>query len=306
VRFAGSLTLPRAPRPAPAVLLIAGSGAQDRDASTAGHRPFRVLADALTRRGIAVLRVDTRGVGGSTGRHDDAALEDLTADALAAFQYLKTRREIDARRIGLLGHSEGGLVAPLAAARAADVAFVVLLAAPAIPGERMLLAQSLALPHLLGVPEEVAGRHRDAHRAMFEILKQEPDNAAAGKKLRERIRAMQGELPPELIARLNGEIAMMVSAQFRAFLAYDPRPTLAALRVPVLVVAGELDPLVAPAANLPEMARALKTSFRIVKLPGLNHLLQPAPTGSPMEYAKIDETMAPAALDLIGGWIAGQ
>ena len=141
INLAGTLTLPKSAGPFPAVILISGSGAQDRDEALAGHRPFLVLADYLTRQGVAVLRVDDRGVGGSTGDSLRATSSDFADDALAGVAYLKGRREIDTARIGLIGHSEGGLVAPLAATRSQDVAFIVLLAGPGLPGEQIIYLQ---------------------------------------------------------------------------------------------------------------------------------------------------------------------
>jgi pimeloyl-ACP methyl ester carboxylesterase len=314
VRLGGTLTLPRAAGPHPAVLLITGSGAQDRDEALYGHRPFLVLADYLTRRGIAVLRVDDRGVGKSSGKTLDSTNEDLASDVLAGVEFLKSRKEIDARRIGLVGHSEGGLVAPVAANGSTDVAFVVLIAAPAIPGEKLLYLQSEAITRVLGLPEEMARRNQQMQRALFEAIRQEKDPAAAEERMRAEIARLKTGLPEDqrrgieaLQQRVESQLPLVNSRWFRAFIEYDPGPALRKLKSGVLAVSGELDVQVPPKENLPALIEALEAGgnrdYTIAKLPGLNHLLQTAQTGSPAEYAKIEETIAPAALDLLGDWI---
>jgi pimeloyl-ACP methyl ester carboxylesterase len=139
VRLAGTLTLPHANGPFPAVMLISGAGPQDRNYRVFGHKPFLVLADHLTKLGIAVLRVDDRGVGKSTGSFTEATSQDFADDALAGIEYLKTRSEIAHKKIGLLGHSEGGLIAPMVAARSRDVAFVVMMAGPGLKGDEIVV-----------------------------------------------------------------------------------------------------------------------------------------------------------------------
>ena len=315
VKLAATLTLPRGAGPFPAVVLITGSGPQDRDESLAGHRPFLVLSDYLTRRGFAVLRADDRGVGGSSGSNSASTTMDFAGDALAGVAFLKTRKEIDARRIGLVGHSEGGLIAPIAANRSTDVAFIVMMAGPGVNGEKVLLLQGELISKAMGVAPEYAQRNRMLVELALKVLREEKDNAAAAKRLHEEIGRKLASYPAgerdtmkPLVGALEAQLKLMATPWFRSFIDYDPRGALVKLRVPVLAMNGELDLQVPPQQNLPAIAEALEAGgnrdYAIVKLPRLNHLFQTAKTGSPAEYGSIEETMAPGALDLIGDWIA--
>src|SRR5262247_119424 len=187
VKLAGTLTLPRGKSSFPAVILITGSGAQNRNEELLGHKPFLVLADYLTRQGVAVLRVDDRGVGGSTGAVPNSTSENFAADALAGIEFLKGHKGIDAKRIGLIGHSEGGLIAPMVASQSDDVAFIVLLAGPGLPGEDILLAQSALILKANGASAEQLAKQKATQESMFKILKEEKDPAAAEKRLREEM-----------------------------------------------------------------------------------------------------------------------
>jgi pimeloyl-ACP methyl ester carboxylesterase len=313
IKLAGTLTLPSAAGVFPAVLLITGSGQQDRDETVMGHKPFWVLADNLTRRGIAVLRVDDRGVGGSGGDPSLATSLDFSGDVLAGIAYLKSRKEIDPRRIGLIGHSEGGLIAPLAAAKdPKDISFIVLMAGPGIVGEDILLLQGRLINKANGASDAVIDRNSAQQKRIFRILKEEKDAAVIEAKLRQALKdAMaqmsaeeQKEFPPAL---QDASLKMVMSPWFRFFLTYDPRPILRQVKCPVLAIDGEKDLQVPPDENLKAIAAALKAggngNFTVKKLPGLNHLFQTAQTGSPNEYAKIEETMSPAAMQLIADWI---
>lgn len=326
VKLAGTLTIPKSDRPSAAVLLISGSGAQDRDESLLGHQPFLVLADYLTRRGIAVLRLDDRGVGGSTGDLPNSTTEDLAGDALVAVEFLKSCPEIDSQRIGLVGHSEGGLIAPLAASRSDDVKFIVLLAGPGVTGEEILYAQGDLITRAGGGGDAAAKFQRALQEKLFAIVKDfeaaaasaprdmPPDAAAVEKKIAAAIAGLSVLLPEEQRKAAQEQAAQQARALltpwFRYFLIYDPRPTLAKVRCPVLAIIGERDLQVPPRQNLPEIDKALKsagnTSFTVRELPGLNHLLQTCKTGSPTEYGQIEETMSPAALSAIGDWICEQ
>jgi pimeloyl-ACP methyl ester carboxylesterase len=312
VKLAGTLTVPRTGAPHAAVLLITGSGAQDRNEAIAGHKPFLVLADYLTRRGIAVLRVDDRGVGGSTG--GAGTTEDFAGDALAGVEFLKSRKEIDRKRIGLIGHSEGGLIAPLAATRSADVAFIVMLAGTGVPGAKIIAAQSYAVPRSSGASEEGATMNRDVAMLMVDSVMQEKDPAAARERFEERLATLtsgwtdaQRSLMNSMRPQVQAQMKAFADPWFRTFLTLDPKPVLMKVKVPVLAINGELDTQVLAQQNLPAIEEALKAGgnkdYSVVRLPGLNHLLQRAKTGSPGEYAQIQETMAPAALDVVGDWI---
>jgi pimeloyl-ACP methyl ester carboxylesterase len=314
-RLAGTLTLPRTAAPHPAVLLITGSGQQDRNEALLGHKPFLVLADYLTRRGIAVLRVDDRGVGGSTGEVAKATSADFATDVRAGVAYLKQRKDIDARRVGLIGHSEGGMIAPMVAAGSKDVAFIVLMAGTGVPGEEILYEQSALILKANGASEAAIARNRAAQEKMYAIAKTEKDDAVAARKVREILRQLAaspvtGTAAKGEDAAAEAQVKMILSPWFRYFLAFDPRPTLRKVRCPVLAINGEKDLQVPPKANLPAIRAALKAGgnrdHTEKELPGLNHLFQACKTGSPTEYSQIEETFNPAALQAMGDWIVAQ
>jgi len=307
VSLAGTLTLPPGPGPFPAAVLIAGSGPQDRDEAVAGHRPFFVLADYLTRKGIAVLRYDKRGIGKSTGNFDQATTEDFASDAAAALAYLKSQKEIDSKRIGLIGHSEGGIIAPLIASRSSDVAWMVLLAAPGLKGEDVMLLQSELILKTAGFDDDRIAKARDFSRQSYLLARKETDPAALEAKLTDLVDStgMSTTLPP---TTLKPQARMMSSPWFRFFLDYDPVPALKKTECPVLALNGGEDLQMAPKENLAQIQKALQEGgnqdFQTKELPGLNHLFQHAPTGSPTEYGGIEETMAPEALSAISDWLA--
>jgi hypothetical protein len=309
VRLAGTLTLPRTAGPHPAVVLLTGSGPQDRNDTVSGHRPFLVWADYLTRQGFAVLRMDDRGVGGSTGRLLDATGEDFAADALAGVEALKARADIDARRIGLLGHSEGGAVAPLAAVRSPGIAFAVLLAAPAIPGERLLYEQEVRIARAMGIPEDIARKSREVETRLLAIARQAGNGGDARREMEAALARETAALSPEEAAVIRGQLGRQVgtasSRWFRFVIDYDPRPILERLRCPVLALYGGLD-LQVPAdlnASAMEQALARNPKHTVITMPGLNHLMQRARTGSPVEYAQIEETVAPEVLEKVAEWM---
>ena len=317
IKLAGTLTLPRTKAPFPVVVLITGSGPQDRNESLLGHQPFLVLADHFTRQGIAVLRFDDRGVAKSKGNFATATSEDFATDVLAAVAYLKTRKEINPKKIGLVGHSEGGLIAPMCAVKSPDIAFIVMMAGPGVTGEEILYEQSRLMMIAEGSTSDEAARNRKLQEKMFAVLKTEKDEAAAEKKLREVMAAQIAEMteaqkkaadanPGALLA----QIKTVNNPWFRFFVTYDPRPALRQIKIPVLAINGELDLQVPPKQNLPEIAKALKAAgnkdFQTVELPKLNHLFQSTKTGAFSEYGKIEETISPAALTVMSDWIRKQ
>ena len=317
IKLAGTLTMPRTGGPFPAVILISGSGAQDRNETIVGHRPFLVLADYLTRKGIAVLRVDDRGVGGSTGNTLEATSEDFAGDVLAGVKFLKARKEIDPKKIGLIGHSEGGIVAPMAAVKSSDVAFIVLLAGTGLDGKKILELQSDLFLKSIGAGRDVIDMKRSSNERIFEILKNEKDNSVAEKKIRPLMNDVYGKLNEQEKEAMDAseavidlQLKMIVSPWFRFFLEYDPKPTLMKVKCPVLAMCGELDLQVPPKENLTAIEEALKaagnTNYTIEELPGHNHLFQRAKTGAISEYAKIEETISPVALETISQWILTQ
>jgi len=314
VSLAGTLTKPSAGGPFPAVLLITGSGPEDRDETVFGHRPFLVLADHLTRQGIAVLRVDDRGVGGSSGSQRTATSEDFASDVLAGVAFLKARRDIDPKRIGLIGHSEGGLIAPMAAVRARDVAFIVLLAGPGLRGDSLLLLQNAALLRASGVGDEAIARQLTAMRRVLARVVEGADSAAVFRAAREMVEAQLASVPAEQRRAFGSSDSLAIGATrqylfpwMRFFIGFDPRPTLERVKCPVLALNGAKDLQVTPAENLAAIEQALKRGrnpdFTVRELPGLNHLFQAAATGAVSEYAQIEETIAPAALEEMSAWI---
>jgi uncharacterized protein len=314
VKLAGTLTLPQSDGPFPAVILITGSGQQNRNEEIAGHRPFLVLSDYLTRQGIAVLRVDDRGIGGSTGNVSQDTTGDFAGDVLTGVEYLKSRKEIDPSRIGLIGHSEGGLIAPMVAVKSPDIAFIVLMAAPGVTGEEILYMQSDRIARAEGASNETIAQNEALVRRMYSVVKEEKNNTAAEEKLREILRTeiantseQKTESSGHSEAVIDAQVTALTSPWMRFFLTYDPRPTLMKVKCPVLAITGEKDLQVPPEENLRAIDDALKAGgnkdYIVKELPGLNHLFQTAKTGSPSEYAKIEETISPDALEIIGNWI---
>lgn len=317
VKLAGTLTLPTAKEPVPAVVLITGSGSQDRNETILGHRPFLVLADYLTRRGIAVLRVDDRGIGGSAAGSLKATSENYAEDVLAGVNFLKGRKEINAKQIGLIGHSEGGMIAPIAAMKSKDVAFIVMMAGLGQTGRDAILMQGDLLTQASGMSPETTKQIREIYGQIFDILKAEPDSSVAEKKIRDavitHVAAMtethKREFAP-VQQTINAQMKMYLSDWFRYFLLFDPAPVLEKVQVPVLALVGEKDLQVPPKENLTLIEAALKKGgnkkYTILLLPGLNHLFQNAKTGVPGEYGTIEETISPSVLQTIGDWILKQ
>lgn len=320
IRLAGTLTLPRTEGPFPAVLLITGAYEQNRNEEFFGHRPFLVLSDYLTRRGIAVLRVDDRGVGGSGGNFSLATTEDFAGDVLAGLEYLKSRKEIDPGRTGLIGHSQGGEIAPMVAGGAPGLAFIVLMAGPGQNGDELSLSQNRLRMAADGVPEELIDKNVVILKKVFTVFKEEGNDTIAGEKIRtllsdfhtnlseeEKQYLMNPEIP--LSAKVETEVRSYFTSPWkRNLLAYDPKPALMKVKCPVLAINGEKDVQVPPEENLRAIEKALEAGgnrdYTIKELPGLNHLFQTAQTGSISEYAIIEETISPVALKLMGDWIS--
>ncbi|MFN0009837.1 MAG: alpha/beta hydrolase family protein [Planctomycetota bacterium] len=316
--LAGTLTVPRGEGPFPCVVMVSGSGPQDRDEALMGHRPFLVIADHLTRHGIAVLRYDDRGVGKSTGSFEKATSDDFAEDALAAVAFLGLRKEIDDLKIGIVGHSEGGLIAPICAAGSKDVAFIVLLAGTGITGWELMPIQGKLIGIASGVPPDEAERQAKASAEIFALV-------MAGKsdrEVREAIRVAIGneidtapetkDLPRAERKKKADEMAeqqssALLSPWFRRFLVMDPRENLKKVTCPVLALNGEKDLQVPPKENLSEIEKALKAAgnkdVTCLELKGLNHLFQTCKTGAPSEYAEIAETFSPMALEAMTSWI---
>ena len=305
--LAATLTIPQGAGPFPGVVFIGGSGRTDRDESIAGHKPFLVLADALTRQGIAVLRYDKRGTAQSAGDYEQASMQDFAADAQAAFAFLTSRKEIDLKRTGVLGHSEGGILAAMVAARGNDVNWLVLLAAPAATGERTLLKQSELIARTGGLPEEQIAHSQQLDRMAYAAVRSEKGPAALEARLKELVEksGLNGAMPP---AALQEQMRLMTTPWFREFLDFDPEPVFAQLKCPVLALNGDRDLQVDADDTVPLLRNAYEKSgnkdFTVAQISGVNHLFQHAPSGSPALYGAIEETIAPEVLKAIEHWLA--
>lgn len=310
-RLAGTLTLPVGEGPWPAAILITGSGLQDRDETIFGHKPFWVIADHLTRAGIAVLRVDDRGVGGSSGPVEGATSDSFAGDVLAGVRFLAARPEVDGGRIGLIGHSEGGLIAPMVAVEAPEeVAWIVLLAGTGIPGSELMPLQLGAILTAAGVPDDSVRRQTEIQREMIaQILENAPESeirAQVAALVQEQSGGIEGAEAARQRA-VDQTLAQVTSAWYRRFLALDPRDVLRQVRVPVLALNGTLDLQVPADPNLREIEGALRAGgnhrVTVRSLEGLNHLFQHAATGLVNEYGRIEETFSPLALEVMTDWI---
>jgi len=302
--IAGTLSLPTGDGPFPAVVLISGTGRNTRDEDVWGHKVFLVLADTLTRNGFAVLRYDKRGVGGSSGNYDAATTADFASDAEAAVAWLKTQSHIDARRIGVLGHSEGGIIAPAVATSDKDVAFVVMIAGPCIRGDKLFVLQSAMTAKAYGAPDDYIAKRKVFDAELYNAIISAPSESAA----LDRAKAMitRGVANKIIDANEAESLAKDDTTPWeRYFLAYDPAPILARITVPVLVLNGSLDVQVPAKENLASARQALRNNPKatVVELPGMNHLLQDSKTGAPNEYNDIEETMSPIALKTITDWL---
>ncbi len=313
VTLAGTLSIPEGKGPHPAVLLITGSGPQDRDETLFGHKPFAVIADYLTRRGIAVLRVDDRGVGGSTKGATEGTSEDFATDVQVGIKFLREQPELDGKRIALLGHSEGALIAPMVAAEHRDLAAIVLLAPPGLAGREILRLQ-------LGSVLKASGVRDEKIEEQLKIQREALDKAADGAPtdvlrplIRELVNAQAGAAAAtlgeaQLDAMTDAAIEQIAGRWMRFFIKYDPREALKRVQCPTLALFGEKDFQVPPKDNLSEVESALKAGGNkdvLVKtMPGLNHLFQEAQTGQFAEYAQITQTISPQALDEVANWMA--
>jgi hypothetical protein len=314
VVLAGTLTFPKEGNIFPAVVMISGSGGQDRNEEILGHKPFLVIADYLTKNGIAVLRFDDRGIAQSTGDHSKATSEDFAKDVLSAVEFLKERKEIYKTKIGLIGHSEGGIIAPLAAVQSADVEFIIMMAGLGIPGDSILYLQGELIQRAEGTSEEEIQKSVKSQREIFSIVKNSNDDKKLEVDLKEKFYSEYSKMTEEEKSKLgdpevyiNAQIKTIASPWFKYFLRFDPVPVLEKVKCPVLAINGEKDLQVPPKENLSAIESALKKggnkNFEVKMLPGLNHLFQTSATGKISEYGKIEETISPIALQTMLDWI---
>ncbi len=301
VRLAATLTLPEGAGPFPAAILITGTGPQDRDETIEAHKPFAVWADELTRRGVAVLRYDDRGVAGSTGSFAAATQRDFASDVKAAFAWLSARPDIDAERIGLIGHSEGATFAELAIQDGADPAWLVALAGPAVSGGETITAQVELIGRASGMPAEVVARNVALQRRMMEAVASHADDADAARRALEPLLIEGGRAPAEA-----AQLATAMSGDwYRGMVALDPAEAIRAVRAPMLAVFGGKDLQVPAEPNAAAVSR-YKPDAEIVVLPGLNHLFQPTETGLVAEYGQIETTLDPSVIRTVVDWVAAR
>ena len=294
----GTLTIPEGDGPFPTMVLVSGSGQQNRDEELMNHRPFWVIADYCARHGIAVLRYDDRGVDGSGGEVESATSLDFSYDAEAAFDFLRNQKLIDASRVGILGHSEGGIINFMVAARRPEVAFLVSLAGPAVNGVEVLKEQQKAILRASGMTEEAVEFSSNANAQLFEVVETSSSREEADSLLRQLVKGWGYN--EELTEQTVGQMA---SPWMYYFLKYDPTEAIVKTNCPALLLNGSKDLQVLASQNLPAYEKIItehgKTNLTLREMPDLNHLFQHCETGSPNEYFTIDETISPEVLELI-------
>ena len=300
--LAGTLTIPEGEGPFPAMVLVSGSGQQNRDEELMNHRPFWVIADYCARHGIAVLRYDDRGIGGSTGEVENATSMDFSYDAEAAFDYLRNRKEINASKVGILGHSEGGVINFMVAARRPEVAFLVSLAGPSVNGIEVLKEQQKAILKASGMSEEAVQFNSNTNAQMFDIIEASNSREEADSLLRNLLKGWGYK--EELTEQTVGQMA---SPWMYYFLRYDPTDAIVKTNCPALLLNGTKDLQVIASQNLPGYEKIIadygKTNLSLHELPDLNHLFQHCETGSPNEYFEIEETISTEVLEMIVGFV---
>lgn len=314
ITLAGTLTIPDTNGKFPAVILVSGSGPQNRDEEILGHKPFLIISDFLTRKGFAVLRYDDRGTGASGGVFNIATTADLSNDAEAAFKWITANKYVVSNKTGIIGHSEGGMIAPMVASRNMNVAFIVLLAGPGIRGKELLIQQSQLIARAEGTPENEIKENNQLNKKFYQILKKEKDDKKAIEKMRKLIDNYWNKLKPEDIEKLGLDkkvliqsIYQFVSPWFRYFINYNPADYLSKVSCKVLVLNGSLDLQVPSKPNLEAIRMILEKSnnnqFTIKEFAGLNHLFQPCKSGSPTEYVEIEESFSPEVLEFMTNWL---
>jgi uncharacterized protein len=310
VKLAGTLTIPEKPGRYPAVIMVTGSGKQNRDEEFSKHKPFWIIADHLTQKGFIVLRYDDRGVGKSTGNFDMSSTGDFAKDTEAGIAYLKTRKDVNPRKIGIIGHSEGGMVASIVAAGTSDVAFIVSLAGFMVNFENVVLDQLLNQAKQMGRSEEEIALEKAWRKSLYSIIRENTDSATTVSKLWDTFNRMSEDDLKKLnwpAGRHESQVKQLMNPWWRYNLTLDNREKLMNIKCPVLALYGDLDKQVFPDQNIGFVEEAFKNGkckkFELIRLPGLNHMFQTATTGSEYEYTRIEETFSPDALNLISDWL---
>ena len=299
--LAGTLTLPKKEGVYPAVILISGSGPQNRNEEILGHKPFLVLADYLTKKGFAVLRYDDRGVGKSEGDFSTATSADFATDVESAFAYLKTRKEINTKKIGLIGHSEGGLIASMVASKNKDIRFIILLAGPGLRGDKLLLLQKEKIERAMGTPESEILQGQKVFSELYQMMAEKKE----GSQLKNYL-TNQKDLPLKE-GDINAVVNQLNSNWMRYYINYDPATALSKTKCALLALNGENDLQVAFRENLDTIknasSKAKNNNTTFKSYPKLNHLFQNSVSGSPSEYQTIEETFSPMVLQDVADWM---
>jgi pimeloyl-ACP methyl ester carboxylesterase len=323
IHYGATFTRPNGAGKFPAVIIISGSGTQDRNGSMMnGHKPYWVLADYLTKNGIAVLRVDDRGAGKSSLGPDPAKLTsvDFSYDVENSLNYLESRQDVDKKHIGLIGHSEGGMIAPMVAVRRKDVSFIVLWAGPGVSGAKILAKQQAESLKLAGLSDEALAAYAVLNQHIMDTIALAPSVSVLDTMISAYFTRWKARQTPAVISatlatgnNLLGKDIFSIynlfytNAWLHFFVGYDPAPTLSRVKCPVLALAGAKDKQVDPEQNLSAIKAALikggNKDFEVTEIPNLNHLFQDADTGYWTEYESIDETVSPAAMKIISDWI---
>ena len=319
IHFGATFTYPKAAGPFPAAILITGSGQQDRDETIFEHKPFAIIADYLTKKGFVVLRVDDRGIGQTNGDVQAATSMDFAGDVEAGIAWLKTRKETDIKKMGLIGHSEGVLIASIVASRNKDISFVVMLAGPGINGADLLTEQVAAVMNSSGVPIEASDAYKPIYRKIIEYVITEKDSAAAYTKARLAFSEWRRHQATAVLGALNlsdssnnekiigNMVKLLGSPWMKYFLAADPQPMVQKFSCKVLALNGSKDVQVLPVPNLAGIRSALAKSkskkYDVLQVEGVNHLFQHCKTCSPSEYGLLEESFAPEALAIMGKWM---
>lgn len=311
ITLAGTLTLPLKSNDYPVVVLISGSSPHNRDQEVAGHKTFLVLADYLTRNGIGVFRYDDRGMGQSEGTYEIGAYADRASDVLSALAYLKTRKEINQNKMGLIGHSEGGLIAPKVASESNDVSFIVTMGAPALPASEIMLMQRENSNKAQGVSDTDTQAELAFLKNIFDAVTESVDLDKTRSELSTALKSNPDGLPEGMNAdAVDGILETFASSWFQKILRYDPRTALVNVNCPVLAINGDKDLQMPAKENLAAIKSALEKggnqNVTIMELQGLNHMLQEAETGLPEEFETIPQTISPVALNAITEWIENQ
>jgi hypothetical protein len=313
ITLAGTLTLPKKEGTFPVVVLITGSSPQNRDEEILGHKPFLVIADYLTRNGIAVLRYDDRGTAASKGNYATATTLDFSFDAEAAVTYLLTRKEINKKKIGLMGHSEGGVIAPIVASSNKNVNFIVLLAGTGLRGDKLLLLQQELIAKAAGTSDETIKKSKEFNIKVFDLIINSTDDEKLKNELTIAFKEDLKQNPEKLPQGINEDqyleylMSQYANTWIKAFIKLDPTLYLEKVKCPVLAINGSKDLQVAPKENLEAIEKSLtkgkNKKVTIKELPNMNHLFQETTKGSVEDYEKIEQTFSPIALTEILNWL---